>query len=378
MAAYDVKLAPHGKATMGPALFQRQIEHRAPGVSPWRCARRSAPPICTACGAVLMANQLVGKKANVALSKQRPAVRDPAFTFCCLVQFGRGARANWARTSRRAGTSAARAGRAGPGRPSATGVRDLKAALQRPCWTRSGAEARSALATGRRGESYEGVLKEEDDIRRFLRRAADTLRATGRGRPAAPRQPTRCSRGAGSAWVRRGGGGVQRTGYRSIAGDRAAAPRLLPDATGGILHAAPPSASRRTTPWRAAWPPACCPPCRCGPTCLVECPKPGRAHRRAGQARRGLRRGLPVPSPALPLRLGRGRAGRCRRTGSSPRHDGPAPPSPGRLRRGRRASRRTCLAFDISHPCLTFDKWRQVLLVDAGYSDHGRGRRRIS
>ena len=25
------------------------------------------------------------------------------------------------------------------------------------------------------------------------------------------------------------------------------------------------------------------------------------------------------------------------------------------------------IAFDISHPCLTFDKWRQVLLVDEQY-----------
>jgi D-serine dehydratase len=25
------------------------------------------------------------------------------------------------------------------------------------------------------------------------------------------------------------------------------------------------------------------------------------------------------------------------------------------------------LAFDISHPCLTFDKWRQVLIVDSNY-----------
>ena len=25
------------------------------------------------------------------------------------------------------------------------------------------------------------------------------------------------------------------------------------------------------------------------------------------------------------------------------------------------------IAFDISHPCLTFDKWRQVLLVDDQY-----------
>ncbi|MNG40765.1 hypothetical protein D3C84_1295230 [compost metagenome] len=25
------------------------------------------------------------------------------------------------------------------------------------------------------------------------------------------------------------------------------------------------------------------------------------------------------------------------------------------------------LAFEISHPCLTFDKWRQLLLVDDDY-----------
>ena len=29
------------------------------------------------------------------------------------------------------------------------------------------------------------------------------------------------------------------------------------------------------------------------------------------------------------------------------------------------------LAFDISHPCLTFDKWRQVLLVDEAYQVTG-------
>jgi D-serine dehydratase len=29
------------------------------------------------------------------------------------------------------------------------------------------------------------------------------------------------------------------------------------------------------------------------------------------------------------------------------------------------------LAFDISHPCLTFDKWRQVLLVDEQYQITG-------
>jgi D-serine dehydratase len=29
------------------------------------------------------------------------------------------------------------------------------------------------------------------------------------------------------------------------------------------------------------------------------------------------------------------------------------------------------LAFDISHPCLTFDKWRQVLMVDEQYQVTG-------
>jgi D-serine dehydratase len=29
------------------------------------------------------------------------------------------------------------------------------------------------------------------------------------------------------------------------------------------------------------------------------------------------------------------------------------------------------LAFDISHPCLTFDKWRQVLLVDETFQVTG-------
>ena len=25
------------------------------------------------------------------------------------------------------------------------------------------------------------------------------------------------------------------------------------------------------------------------------------------------------------------------------------------------------IAFDVSHPCLTFDKWRQLLVVDSAY-----------
>src|SRR3954469_18672484 len=33
IASYDLKLAPHGKTTMSPALFQQQLEHGAWGIT---------------------------------------------------------------------------------------------------------------------------------------------------------------------------------------------------------------------------------------------------------------------------------------------------------------------------------------------------------
>ena len=81
VSASGAELAPHGKTSMTPALFRRQLEQGA-----WGLTLASAVQTCTAYAAgvrrVLMANQLVGR-ANMALIAQLQD--DPAFEFHCMV-----------------------------------------------------------------------------------------------------------------------------------------------------------------------------------------------------------------------------------------------------------------------------------------------------
>ncbi|MFI8375386.1 amino acid deaminase [Pseudomonas helleri] len=74
-------LAPHGKTSMAPALFRRQLEQGA-----WGLTLATAVQTCTAYAGgvrrVLMANQLVGR-ANMALIADLQA--DPSFEFYCMV-----------------------------------------------------------------------------------------------------------------------------------------------------------------------------------------------------------------------------------------------------------------------------------------------------
>jgi len=74
-------LAPHGKTSMAPALFRRQLEQGA-----WGLTLATAVQTCTAYAGgvrrVLMANQLVGR-ANMALIADLQT--DPAFEFHCMV-----------------------------------------------------------------------------------------------------------------------------------------------------------------------------------------------------------------------------------------------------------------------------------------------------
>jgi D-serine dehydratase len=75
------ELAPHGKTSMTPALFRRQLAQGA-----WGITLASAVQTCTAYAGgvrrVLMANQLVGR-ANMALIAGLQ--QDPAFEFHCMV-----------------------------------------------------------------------------------------------------------------------------------------------------------------------------------------------------------------------------------------------------------------------------------------------------
>ena len=188
IAAYGLKLAPHGKTTMAPRLFARQIEAGAWGIT-LATAHQTLVGYTHGVRRVLMANQLIGK-VNMAIIAR--LLRDTDFEYYCLVdssaqveQLGaffadRGLRLS---VLLELGVTGGRAG-----------VRDeqqlraVLAALAR--WSRS------IALTG--VEIYEGVLNDEMEIRAFLERTvAVTQRLAAERR--FQRTPILLS-GAGSAW----------------------------------------------------------------------------------------------------------------------------------------------------------------------------------
>lgn len=79
---FDVRLCPHGKTTMAPQLFARQLADGAWGIT---VATVQQLMVCRRFGVprVLMANQLVGREAIRTVLAELQA--DPAFEFLCLV-----------------------------------------------------------------------------------------------------------------------------------------------------------------------------------------------------------------------------------------------------------------------------------------------------
>lgn len=346
MAAYQVHLAPHGKTTMSPALFRRQIENGA-----WGITLATAPQVRTAyrhgVRRVLMANQLVGR-ANMAIVAQ--LLRDPSFSFYCLVDSAAGVR--------QLGAYFAEQGLRLPvlielgvdgGR---TGVRD-NAGLQDVLAELAAWPDSLALAGV---EIYEGVLKEETGIRVFLRHAVATLRMLA-ARGLLRRDGPALLSGAGSAWfdvVAEEFSGldigqpleiVLRPGcylthdvgiYRSAAERIAASNPVARDLRPGLL------------PALQVW------------AYVQSLPQPGLAIVALGKRDAAFDAGLPVPGAHH-------RPGRVAPL--------PAPPhwkltsmmdqhAFMEIAPGDDIQVGDMLAFDISHPCLTFDKWRQLLLLD--------------
>jgi D-serine dehydratase len=188
ITAYKVKLAPHGKTTMTPRLFEMQLQAGAWGIT---LATTHQTRIAYEHGVrrVLMANQLVGKQ-NMAIIAR--LLEDPGFEYFCLVdsaqqidQLG----AYFHSAGRRLqvlmelGVDGGRAG-----------VRDHRQlqftldALER--WRET--IALSGI------EIYEGVLDDEEAIRDFLQRAVSVTRELQQMRRF-DRDPVLLS-GAGSAW----------------------------------------------------------------------------------------------------------------------------------------------------------------------------------
>lgn len=349
MEAYSVALAPHGKTTMAPKLFGRQLAGGA-----WGITLATAPQTRAAyhhgVRRVLMANQLVGRFNFEIISE---LLRDPEFEFFCLIdhpdnvdQLGRffGERSQTLRVLVELGVAGGRAGVRDDNQ-----LEEVLGALKR--WP----EALHLAGV----EVYEGVLKEERDVREYLRNAVALTQSLIEVGSFALNPPLLT--GAGSAW------------YDVVAEEfaRAKDERHPPEivlrpgcylthdvgsyeAAQGEIRERNPVARRMREGLRPAlhvW------------AYVQSVPEKNLAI--VGMGKRDAAFDAGLPRPALYFRPGR------EAPANSPPHwtlthmmdqhaylrfDAADDVKVGDM-----------IGFDICHPCLTFDKWRHLLLVDADY-----------
>jgi len=351
---YGVKLAPHGKTTMAPKLFARQLATGAWGIT-LATAHQTNVAYHHGVRRVLMANQLVGKQNMQIISR---LLEDPSFEFFCLVdsadlvdQLGR-----FFSEKKQTLNVLLELGPVG-GR---TGVRDneqqatVLAAVKR--W--EGSIALSGI------EVYEGVLKEEADIRLFLQRAvqcAKDLAQQGYLSHRTAQKPAVLT-GAGSAW------------YDVVAEEFAGADIGVPldvvlrpgcylTHDVGVYRAAQEQIQTRNPvarkmrsellPALQLW------------AYVQSIPEADKAIITLGKRDAAFDAGLPLPVKRF-----------------RPGHDAAPVDSPAhwevtgmmdqhaylKIAPGDDIRVGDMIAFDISHPCLTFDKWRHLPVLDAKFN----------
>jgi D-serine dehydratase len=348
IAAYGLKLAPHGKTTMAPALFALQLEHGAWGIT-LATAHQTRVAYEHGVRRVLMANQLVGR-ANMAMVSR--LLEDKDFEYFCLVDSaaqvellgeffaGRGQRLQ---VLLELGVMGGRAGVRDE-----NGLEEVLAALSR--W--DGSIALCGV------ELYEGVLGDEASIREFLRRAVEvTRRLLGDGRFAGRRAVLS---GAGSAWY-----DVVAEEFSKAELGEAVEIVLRPgcylthdagiyrEAQARIL-ASNPVARRMHSglkPAMQVW------------AYVQSVPEPGKALLTLGKRDAAFDAGFPVP--VLRYRPGQETPSETPRgwaiTKMMDQHAYMQCAPEDNVRVG------DMIGFDISHPCLTFDKWRVIPVLDADY-----------
>lgn len=346
--AYGVRLAPHGKTTMAPKLFQMQLEKGAWGIT-LATAHQTLVAYQHGVRRVLMANQLVGKENMAIISR---LLRDPAFEYYCLVdsvaqvdQLG----AFYAERGQRLyvllelGVMGGR-----------TGVRDqaqlnaVLTALSR--W--SDALVLSGI------EIYEGVLEDETAIRTFLQRAVDVIQKLAEEKRFQS-TPGLLS-GAGSAWY-----DVVAEAFSSAGLGAAVEIILRPgcylthdvgayhEAQAKILQRNP--VARRMTsgllPALHVW------------AYIQSVPEAETAIIGMGKRDAAFDAGLPIP--ALHYRPGdakpKAAPAHWTLTKMMDQH------AYLQISEGDDLHVGDMIGFDISHPCLTFDKWRTLPVLDAQY-----------
>lgn len=348
MGAYGFRLAPHGKTTMAPRLFEMQLQSGAWGIT-LATAHQSRVAWAHGVRRVLMANQLIGKENMAVVGR---LLDDPDFDFYCLVDSAAGVDqlgAFYAQRGQRlqvlleVGVNGGR-----------TGARDEE-------------QLQSVLESlERHGETialcgvamYEGVLDDEGAIRDFLRRTVEVVRRLkkeGRLR----RSPAILS-GAGSAWY-----DVVAEEFSQAGPDNDVEVVLRPgcylthdvgsyrQAQRRILEHNP--VARRMheglQPALQVW------------AYVQSIPEPEKAIIGLGKRDAAFDSGLPVP--ALHFRPGgttpKSAASHWALTKMMDQHAYMRITAQDDLRVG------DMIGFDICHPCLTFDKWRTLAVLDAEY-----------
>lgn len=349
VAAYGVKLAPHGKTTMAPKLFARQLQAGAWGIT-LATAHQTRVAYEHGVRRVLMANQLVGKQ-NMAIIAQ--LLDDLDFEYFCLVDsaehaesLGRFFQAQGKRLNvlLELGVDGGR-----------TGVRNqqqLDALL-------------NALATWRDNialcgiEVYEGILKDEVSIRQFLQKAVDVASELARENRF-DRIPVILS-GAGSAWY-----DVVAEVFAKADLGRPLEVVLRPgcylthdvgvyrEAQQQILSRNPVAQRMHSSlqPALQLW------------AYVQSIPEKEKAIIGLGKRDAAFDAGL--PTPALHYRPGQAAPvsvpSAWKLTGMMDQHAYLQIAPGDDIRVG------DMIGFDISHPCLTFDKWRYLPVLDAKYS----------
>ena len=346
---YGAKLAPHGKTTMAPRLFQKQLAGGAWGIT-LATAHQTRAAYAHGVRRVLLANQLVGKR-NMAILAELLA--DPGFEFFCLVD-----------AADQVDQLAAFFGKTGQSiqvlielgvQGGRTGVRD-EAQLQLVL----GALARANGAVRLAGvEIYEGVLQKEEDIRAFLQRAVQVLGDLDRaGR--LQRSPAVLT-GAGSAW------------YDVVAEEFAKADIAQPldvvlrpgcylthdvgiyKAAQAQINVRNPVAHRMRTSLQPAlqlW------------AYVQSVPEAERAIIALGKRDAAFDAGMPLPAQRYRPGSAAPEAtpAHWEVTGMMDQH------AYLKIAAGDDIKVGDMIAFDISHPCLTFDKWRQIAIIDDAYN----------
>lgn len=346
--AYGVNLAPHGKTTMAPALFTRQLQTGAWGIT-LATAHQSRVAYEHGVRRILLANQLVGKQNMEIISR---LLRDKDLEFHCLVDSAQqasllgeffSAQDQRLNVLIEVGVDGGRSGIRNPQQ-----LDELLTAL-RP-W-------RDAIAICG-VELYEGVLQDETAIRTFLNHAVELAAELAKANHFA-RNPAILS-GAGSAW------------YDVVAEVFSAADIAYPlevvlrpgcylthdvgayrQAQAQILSRNPIAKKMHSglLPALHLW------------AYVQSIPERDKAILTLGKRDAAFDSGLPTPS--LHYRPGR----------ASPR---PCPTQWQLIRmmdqhafmeiaEGEDVRVGDMIGLDISHPCLTFDKWRYLPVLDSSY-----------